>query len=146
MHDHLKTILSRCCGSKIDGCWIYTGFRNKKGYGRTTYKGRQVLVYNITYGLLIGKVKHGLELHHKCNTPACVNPYHLQQVTHRQNMIDFGTTNYCAIQAKKTHCKNGHEFTPENTYKIHHGKNRNCKKCCKQLAKRNYERRKLCTR
>lgn len=136
----LERILKKCRGSKVDGCWIYLGFKNRGGYGRTKLRNRQALVHRVTYEILCGDVKDGFELHHLCNTPSCVNPYHLRQVTHKQNMIDFGTTNYCYQQARKTHCKRGHEFTIENTILVKTG--RNCRECMQTRSKKAYERRK----
>ena len=59
-------------------------------------------------------VPAGMEIDHLCNNTRCCNPEHLEAVTHAENMareIERGRQ-YNQI---KTHCKNGHEFTPENT-------------------------------
>jgi hypothetical protein len=48
----------------------------------------------------------------------------LEAVTNRENMLRG--VGVCALNARKTHCKHGHEFTPENTYRVKNG-GRACK-------------------
>lgn len=62
------------------GCWIWNGHRDS-GYGRIGSK----LVYRITYERVNGPVPKGLELDHLCRNRACVNPDHLEPVTHSVN-------------------------------------------------------------
>lgn len=67
----------------------------------------------------------GKTIDHLCRNRGCVNPLHLQAVPMRENTLrGFGPS---AENARKTHCKRGHEFTPENTY-LHDGR-RICKQC-----------------
>lgn len=69
----------------------------------------------------------------------CVNPIHLEAVTPYENNIGRSAS-ASAINARKTHCVHGHEFTPENTYVIS-GKRR-CKTCFARVSHNRYLRRK----
>ena len=77
---------------KTSGCWLWTGAVNADGYGTFhvgMIAGRQRVAYahRIAYGLLRGPIPAGLELDHAvCGTRHCVNPAHLDPVTHAVNM------------------------------------------------------------
>lgn len=88
---------------KTDSCWVWTGTVHK-GYGRYSGQG----AHRLAYELLVGPIADGLELDHLCGNTLCVNPQHLEPVTRMENMR--------RRYADQTHCKAGHEFTPENTY------------------------------
>jgi hypothetical protein len=91
------------------GCWIWTAYRDPKGYGRFQYGAKDArLAYSVSYGLLVGQVPEGLELDHLCRVKACVNPYHLDPVPLQVNMRRRA--------GLKTHCPQGHPYTPENSY------------------------------
>lgn len=94
-----------------DGCWLWTGATQAGGYGRFFGEDRKaVLVHRWTYEHFVGPIPDGLTIDHLCRNTSCVNPDHLEPVTREVN-AHRGNPN-----AGKTHCTNGHEFTPENTY------------------------------
>lgn len=109
---------------KTQTCWLWTAAINQYGYGTLTYRGRQQLAHRVAYRLSTGQMPH-LELDHLYRVRNCVNPAHLEQVTSRQNTLRG--TSPSAVNAGKTHCQRGHEFTPENTrtYRGH----RYCRAC-----------------
>lgn len=107
-------------------CWIWTGKRLPAGYGRMSYGGKWNLAHRMSYTHLVGPIPEGLDLDHLCRNRACVNPAHLEPVTRSVNLRrGVGGP---AINAAKTHCIRGHEFTPENTAIAERGKRR-CRKC-----------------
>lgn len=73
-------------------CWLWTGYKNERGYG-VIYSGapqRRVLkAHRVVYELEKGKIPNGLILCHHCDTPACVNPNHMFVGTHRENVLDM---------------------------------------------------------
>lgn len=85
-------------------------------------------------------VPDGLFVCHHCDNPPCVRPDHLYAGTRVDNAKDSIRRGRNA-SAKKTHCKRGHEFTPENTYITGRG-NRHCKACTKLNAELSVQRRK----
>lgn len=67
-------------------CWVWKGKPNSAGYGRTQKDKKTVLAHRAVYELHNGPITDGLELDHLCRIPACVNPAHLDPVTHLVNV------------------------------------------------------------
>lgn len=94
-----------------DECWLWAGGTDKSDYGTVSYwyDGRVMAkkAHRVMYEYFVGEVPKGKELDHTCNTPRCINPDHLQPLTHRENMRKL---------YKPNHCNRGHELTPDNVY------------------------------
>lgn len=77
---------------KTDSCWIWTGYRNRKGYGQTSERvnGQVVnlLMHRYSYELHKGPIPNGLQVRHQCARPSCVNPDHLLVGTALENWHD----------------------------------------------------------
>ncbi len=71
---------------KTDGCWLWTGAENGRGYGTFWSEGMVVRAHRWAYGHLAGPIPDGLDLDHLCRVKSCVNPDHLEPVTHRVNV------------------------------------------------------------
>jgi hypothetical protein len=89
-------------------CFIWQGAGKGNGYGVAVYKGKQTTVHRVMYMLVHGAIPDGYEVDHTCNNRACINPDHLQSVSHAENM-------YLATLRRVT-CKTGHEWNDKNTY------------------------------
>lgn len=99
----------RPIGYVIDGngCWEWVGARSA-GYGGIMVGGKRVGAHRYVYEQLVGQIPKGLSLDHLCRNHACVNPDHLEPVTHRVNVLrGIGEA---AKNAAKTYCKRGHEL------------------------------------
>ncbi len=87
------------------GCWVWTGVHTRK-YGRAYYEGAFWLAHRVVFTLLSGEIPKGLEIDHLCRNGSCVNPDHLEPVTHQENMR----------RAAKTHCIRGHDLSDGRVY------------------------------
>lgn len=96
-----------------DDCWEWTASKCRLGYGQVKINYRHLLAHRVAYELVRGPIPEGLCLDHLCRNRGCVNPSHLDPVTHRENVLRG--KGFATSQLRKTHCIRGHEFTPENT-------------------------------
>jgi hypothetical protein len=109
-----------------NGCWVWGGTTNPKGYAATFFGSRidgtrkTHAVHRVAYEAWIGPIPDGLTIDHLCENKACVNPQHLEPVTNRENCRRRGE--------RMTTCKRGHPRTPENTRVNPNGK-KQCRVC-----------------
>jgi hypothetical protein len=110
---------------KESGCWTWTGGLDSHGYGNFALAGKSFGAHRISYLLQVGPIPDGLEIDHLCFNRKCINPEHLEPVTHQENSR--------RRSARLTACKWGHEFDEANTYR-HDGKRR-CRACNRRHQK-----------
>lgn len=93
------------------GCWVWTGAIGvKNGYGYVRTDGKTTTTHRVTYVEAKGPIPEGLEIDHLCRNRACCNPDHLEAVTTGIN--SYRGESLAGINARKTHCINGHELPP----------------------------------
>jgi hypothetical protein len=123
-----------------DECWLWTGALNSRGYSSFGIPGaaKTVLGHRYIYELTVGPIPDRYTVDHTCHTTACdgpekclhrrcVNPAHLEAVTQWVNTLR-GRGPF-AENARRTHCPQGHEMTPDNTYvRPDNGRN-TCRAC-----------------
>lgn len=101
----------------------------KNGYGKSGTNKKQFLAHRISFELFGGgQIPNGHELDHKCCVRHCVNPMHLDAVTHQENKRREGLRN--------THCSKGHAFTADNLYT--YGKAKHCRTCMLATSKKRW--------
>lgn len=67
-------------------CWIWLGAINDMGYGQFRRDGRGIYAHRASFERRFGPIPDGLELDHLCRVPACMNPDHLEPVSHVTNV------------------------------------------------------------
>lgn len=124
-------------------CWEWTGAKNgSRGYGQIWVAGRLALAHRVAYELMVGPIPEGLELDHLCCNPGCVNPAHMEPVTHRVNTLRGESPS--AKNAVKTHCPAGHLYDEANIYRRPDRPScRRCRACERERMRRYYQRRLL---
>lgn len=90
-----------------EGCWVWVGAIQSKGYGSFWSNGRSTLAHRVSYRDLVGEIPDGETLDHLCRNLRCVNPDHLEPVTREENL----RRKALAI----THCRRGHSLPPQAT-------------------------------
>jgi len=121
-----------------DECWPWIGQVNDAGYGLFWVDQFPHRAHRLSYELFNGPIPDGLVIDHVlkrgCTQKRCVNPSHLEAVTTQEN-IRRAPESASTLNAAKTHCVNGHEFTPDNIYTAPSG-GRRCR-ICRVEKKRN---------
>ena len=117
------------------GCWLWTGALNDMGYPQIQQNGTRRYAHRIMHELHIGPIPEGYDIDHLCSTPACVRPSHLEAVTRSENMKRMWQR---GERERATHCKHGHEFTADNTYRQAASGGRGCVTCRRREGRNRY--------
>jgi hypothetical protein len=126
---------------RTGGCWTWTGARSDQGYGSLGAggrRGRTLLAHRVAYELLVGPVPDGLDLHHRCGRPDCVNPDHLEPLPRRDHLLRHGTSP-AARNALKTACVRGHPLSGSNL-RVERRGSRTCRECSRARDRRRVRR------
>jgi hypothetical protein len=100
----------------ITGCWPWVAARGTTGgYAQYKHDGSMKYAHKVAYEVLVGEVPPETpDLDHLCEVRHCVNPDHLEPVTHKENVMRG--QGWAPILAARRYCQNGHEFTADNIY------------------------------
>lgn len=105
-------------------CMLFAGSISGDGYGRI---GKASEAHRVFYEYFVGVIPEGLEIDHTCRVRRCVNPDHLEAVTHQENIRRAMVFRHPHLK-DDTHCKHGHERSKVNTYFTKSGY-RTCRPC-----------------
>lgn len=81
-------------------------------------------VHRLVLAAFVGPCPTGMETLHWDDVPSNNHLSNLRYGTRSENKLDLVRN---GRWGNATHCKHGHPFTPENTYR--HGRHRQCKTC-----------------
>lgn len=136
IEERLRRLITR-----VNGCWEWQGRITYQGYGQTstgyrTESNRKTRpAHVVSYETFVGVIPVGLELDHLCRNKRCINPEHLEPVTHSVNMkrsiYKAGKRPGAIFNANKTECKWGHPLD----YVYPNGKMRGCTTCRRATSK-----------
>lgn len=117
-------------------CWTWTAARNKaNGYGWFSFRGAPTVAHRVAWTLVHGEIPEGMEIGHRCHDEdlscaggpscphrACVNPGHLEPMTHRANCRNGERGR------SKNACRRGHALSAGNTMVTTRG-TQECRTC-----------------
>lgn len=119
----------------IGACWTTANNTPDRttGYVRVRIGRTKVPAHRAVYESIVGPIPEGMELDHLCRNRACVNPGHLEPVSHQENCIR-GTVGHHL--AERTHCPRGHAY--DATVRLNRGRGvgRRCRTCIREEARR----------
>ena len=121
-------------------CWEWNGALSY-GYGSFRAGGRTGMAHRWAFTFLVGEIPDGADLDHLCRNTRCVNPDHLDPVSHRENMTrGFSATSAALRAIARGVCMKGHILADVGTY----SKRKNGVRCaqCVRDRSRLWEQRK----
>lgn len=109
------------------GCLRRQGHKNPKGYGYLTVGSQRRSAHRTAYETWVGPIPDGLEIDHLCRVRDCIEPTHLEAVTHLENL---------RRKPIPTHCPSGHPYAGENLQRT--TRNRRVCRICAIESRRKY--------
>jgi hypothetical protein len=113
----IRYFLKRTIINEENGCWLYQGYLDAKGYAIVGVEGNNYRLHRLSLYLHGNfNLKSKLQAAHKreCKFKHCWNPNHIYAADQCDNMQDLVKTGGHK-EANKTHCPAGHQYSKENT-------------------------------
>lgn len=140
--------LSRFTIDPDTGCWNWDGHLDRGGYGKTYHNGSSGrLAHRMVFEALVGPIPPRLLLDHLCRNRRCVNPEHLEDVEHAENVrrglaADATRAMFQRLWQERTHCARGHELARVGVQSRRHSGYtiRQCNECVREDKQLNYQR------
>jgi hypothetical protein len=120
---------------KSGECWVWTGPRNRGGYGYWSNGPESGLAHRVSLTRVTTPQPSDIFACHRCDNPPCVNPRHLYWGTVRDNTDDRSARGGVWNKGKySTMCPQGHDLTQADNLKVYNGK-RFCRPCGNERAR-----------
>jgi hypothetical protein len=126
-----RRFFARVSGKDEVGCWLWDGTRNNRGYGMFRLNGKYVLVHRWSYEFFRTEIPAGLVIDHLCRNTLCVNPWHLEPVTNRENTLRGNHP--MVVVSRNNVCLRGHSL--DDAIILQNGPQkgrRNCRACSRE--------------
>lgn len=125
----------------VDDCWLWDRPNASNGYGYFPVHYEPFLAHRLAYTVWVdNNLSPRMWLDHLCRVPACINPSHLEPVTHRENVRRGRAP--AAVNMRKTHCPRGHPY--DRVFERRQGKRiivvRECTECTREISRRKTRR------
>lgn len=130
MDTKLQTRILRKSEIRPSGCREWVGSVGGSGYGNINVSGKTTTASRAAYIAFVGPVPEGCEVDHLCRNRLCVNPDHLEAVTHAENCLRQPSMK---ARVESVHCVHGHVIDGVRT---RDGGGRYCKTCVKLNKRR----------
>lgn len=132
----MERFWSKVAVRSSEECWEWMASKYWNGYGAFFFEGRVQGAHAVAFKLTHGRSPVGGEVRHTCDNRVCCNPAHLLEGTRLDNARDMAERGRGRNHnTGRTHCKRGHEFTPENT-RLRSDGSRACLTCEKERLRR----------
>jgi hypothetical protein len=133
LDDLPASIADKIKPNTVTSCWRWIGAKDSKGYGNVKVGRRVRKAHRVVYETLRGPIPRDKECDHLCWVPGCVNPKHIELVTHAEN-VRRGAARWVpgARQRAKRRCPKGHGYTKANTYVQPSTSGRVCRECARE--------------
>lgn len=110
-----KRIKTNIIKDRKTKCWNWN-LATQEGYGVISIKGKMYKAHRVSYMAFVGAVLDHEPVHHKCGNPSCVNPKHLQVVTHIENTAEMMERNayvkrIAELESKLADCEAANDKT-----------------------------------
>lgn len=112
------------------GCWLWTGRVRPNGYGSCSVRG-EANAHRSAYAALVGPIPAGLTIDHLCRVRRCVNPAHMEPVTHLENVRRAAAF---VDRSVKEFCVRGHRVPDVGHLRLRDGRWR-CAECHRENSR-----------
>lgn len=137
--DKFQRFMAKVDVRSAEGCWIWLGGHVGRGYGAYYADGKQRPAHRVSFEFFNGPLDEDLEIDHLCRTRNCVNPWHLEQVTHRKNSMRGIAPSMVIRRSGK--CLHGHKLEGKNLI-VRKNKKHGCRSCDNRRALLYYHKKK----